>query len=184
MLLSRFSERCHTIVYHMPASRMVKTNLWIVISYAAGCCVKETHIIHARDGVLSPASVTMWSVISVCTCPVLHSVISVHYHRYRHKNVVQILGVCTDKGHVAYVMERMEKGSLMEHLHVVLMLATDTLSILPMYTCFQAHWHLLIIGKGFAKNWYKAKNLKWGSTGTCFPSLQWTRCKATPSPWY
>jgi len=27
MLLSRFSERYHTIVYHMPASRMVKTNL-------------------------------------------------------------------------------------------------------------------------------------------------------------
>ena len=37
----------------------------------------------------------------------------------RHKHVIQILGVCDDKHNPAYVMEKMENGSLMDHLHKV-----------------------------------------------------------------
>ena len=59
------------------------------------------------------------SLISACIFS-LRLIIFFALFRYRHKNIVQIIGVCIEKEHLAYIMERMEKGSLMEHLHVVL----------------------------------------------------------------
>ena len=59
------------------------------------------------------------SLISACIFS-LRPIIFFALFRYRHENIVQILGVCIEREHLAYIMERMEKGSLMEHLHVVL----------------------------------------------------------------
>ena len=43
----------------------------------------------------------------------------VFFYRYRHPNVVQILGVCCEDELPAIVMEKMQGGSLYYHLHEV-----------------------------------------------------------------
>ena len=46
-------------------------------------------------------------------------IVTLQLCRYRHKHIVQKLGVCVERDQLAFVLENMELGSLFHHLHEV-----------------------------------------------------------------